>query len=183
MSDQPPPGYGYNAPPPPPQNPGLPRPAELLDRFVARLIDGVLIGVVYVVLAIILSPIFLTGFIHSRGEVFIYTAVLSVIMTVVSLGYFGFMESSRGQTVGKMVMKLRTVGPDGNNPTMEQALRRNIIYAASLLRVIPFLGALAAAAATVVGLILIAVGINGDPVNRQAWHDHFAGGTRVLKIG
>ncbi len=183
MSDQPPSGYGYNAPPPPPQTPGLPRPGELLDRFVARIIDGVLIGIVYVIASVILSPIFLHGFIHSRGEVFIYTAVLSVIMAALSLGYYGFMESSRGQTVGKMVMKLRTVGPDGNNPTMEQALRRNIIYAANLLSVVPVLGGLAAGVASLIGVIMIAVGINGDTVNRQAWHDHFAGGTRVLKIG
>jgi hypothetical protein len=30
---------------------------------------------------------------------------------------------------------------------------------------------------------MIAVGINNDPINRQAWHDHFAGETRVLKEG
>ena len=43
------------------------------------------------------------------------------------------MESSRGQTLGKMVLKLRRSGPTGSNPTLEQALRRNIFYAANLL--------------------------------------------------
>ena len=32
-------------------------------------------------------------------------------------------------------------------------------------------------------VIMIAVGINNDTVNRQAWHDNFAGGTRVVKVG
>ena len=32
-------------------------------------------------------------------------------------------------------------------------------------------------------MIMIAVGINSDTVDRQGWHDKFAGGTRVLKIG
>ena len=32
-------------------------------------------------------------------------------------------------------------------------------------------------------MILIAVGINNDTVNRQAWHDQFAGETRVWKLG
>ncbi len=30
---------------------------------------------------------------------------------------------------------------------------------------------------------MIAVGINTDTLRRQAWHDKFAGGTQVLKIG
>ena len=93
------------------------------------------------------------------------------------------MESSRGQTVGKMVMKLRTVGPAGTNPTMEQALRRNILYAANLVAIVPIFGNLLASGVSLVGAIMIALGINNDTVNRQAWHDHFAGGTRVLKIG
>ena len=103
---------------------------------------------------------------------------------VLFLGYYAFMESSRGQTVGKMVMKLKTVGPDGvSNPTLEQAIRRNIFYAATLLSIIPIFGTFLGGILSLVAVIMIAVGINNDTVNRQAWHDHFAGGTRVLKIG
>ncbi len=59
---------------------------------------------------------------------------------------------------------------------MEQAVRRNIWYA---FGIIPFVGGLAELAS----VILIAIGINGDPVNRQHWFDTFAGGTKVIKIG
>ena len=34
-----------------------------------------------------------------------------------------------------------------------------------------------------IGVIMIAVGINNDAARRQGWHDKFAGGTYVLKIG
>jgi uncharacterized RDD family membrane protein YckC len=184
MSEQPPPGYGYPAPPPPPPVPGGPRPGELVDRFLARLIDGVLFGVVYFIIGLIISPLFLHGFIYSRGELFLYYLVTSVIDVAIFLGYYAFMESTRGQTVGKMVMKLKTVGPDGvSNPTLEQAIRRNIFYATSLLTIIPIIGSLVGGVLGLIAVIMIAVGINNDTVNRQAWHDHFAGGTRVLKIG
>lgn len=183
MSEQPPVGYGYNAPPPPPPQPSGARPGELLDRFVARFLDGIVIGIAYFVISLVLTPVFLGGIYDSSAEIFFFTAVLSVVFTAVALGYFTYMESSRGQTVGKMVMKLRTVGPTGENPTREQAFRRNIFYAADLLMVIPFIGSLLAGAVSLVAVILIAVGINNDTVNRQAWHDHFAGETRVLKIG
>jgi uncharacterized RDD family membrane protein YckC len=184
MSDQPPSGYGYAPPPPPPPGPGGVRPGELVDRFLARLIDGVALGVAWFIIGMIFRPIFLHGIFYSTGELLVYYLVTSLLFTALTLGYFAFMESSRGQTVGKMVMKLRTVGPDGaSNPTMEQALRRNILYATNLLVIIPVIGSLAGGVLGLVGAIMIAVGINNDTVNRQAWHDHFAGGTRVLKVG
>ena len=37
--------------------------------------------------------------------------------------------------------------------------------------------------AFLVAAIMIAVGINKDTVNRQAWHDRFAGGTQVVREG
>lgn len=177
-----PPEYGYTAPPPTP-GPQGPRPGELLDRFLARLLDGLIVGVGYGILSVILSPIFLQGFAYSTGEIFLYQAVLSVVFTALALGYFGYLESSRGQTVGKMALKLKTVGPTGENPTMEQAIRRNIFYAANLLAVIPWIGSFVGGVLGLVAVILIAVGINKDTVNRQAWHDHFAGETRVWKLG
>ena len=42
--------------------------------------------------------------------------VTSIITTVLYLGYFAFMESTQGKTVGKMVMKLHVVGANGRKP-------------------------------------------------------------------
>ena len=36
---------------------------------------------------------------------------------------------------------------------------------------------------SVTAAVLIAIGISNDKVNRQGWHDRFAGGTQVWKIG
>lgn len=188
MSEQPPP-----PPPPPPAPgpagggapvPGVPRPGELLDRFLARLIDGILLGVVFGILAAIFSGIFLTGLTYSTGEWLLYWLFVSVIETAIALGYFAYMESNRGATLGKQLMKLKVVGPDGvSNPTMEQACRRNAFYALQLVYIVPIIGAIFGGLAMLAAVIMIAVTINNDPVNRQGWHDKFAGGTRVLKIG
>ena len=49
-----------------------------------------------------------------------------MLSTVINLGYFGLMESTRGQTVGKMLMKLHVEGASGGKPTLEEAVKRNI---------------------------------------------------------
>lgn len=164
---------------------GVPRPGELLNRFLARLIDHVLLGVVSVPVFIILSGIIYSGFSNSFGETFIFWTLDSILMAALFLGYFAFMESSRGQTVGKMLMKLRTYGPDGvSNPTMEQAVRRNIYAGLYVLGIIPFIGwFLLYWAAPLAAMVFSAITLNSDQPNHQGWHDKFAGGTRVMQIG
>ncbi len=109
-----------------------------------------------------------------------FTVVTSIITTVLYLGYFAFMESSQGKTLGKMVMKLHVVGPDGQKPSFEEALKRNIWLAYPILGVIPFLG-IVGGIVSLVAVILIAVQINSDP-ERKPWTDKFAG-TQVIKEG
>jgi uncharacterized RDD family membrane protein YckC len=109
-----------------------------------------------------------------------YAIVTSIISTILNLGYFAFMESSQGKTLGKMVMKLHVEGPAGAKPTLEQAAKRNIWLAYPILGVVPFLGIVGGIAA-LVAVILIAVQINNDP-ERKPWTDKFAG-TQVIKEG
>jgi uncharacterized RDD family membrane protein YckC len=168
----------YPPPPPPPAGataPGVPgaaygpgAPGNLLDRFLARFIDGIIVGIAFWIVYVILM-----GAINSY---FLGLFVTGIVAAVLYIGYFAYMESERGQTLGKQLMKLKTLGPDGaSNPTMEQAVRRNIWYAFDIF---PILGGLA----MLVSVIVIAVGINSDP-QRQHWFDKFAGGTKVIKIG
>ena len=143
-----------------------------------------LLGVVQGIAWGILSAIILTGFYHSTAEWFFFYLVLSVVSVAISLGYFTLMESSRGQTVGKMLLKLRTFGPDGvSNPTTEQALKRNAYVGLNLISVVPVLGPVVAALAELGALIAIAVTLNNDVPNHQGIHDKFAGGTLVRQIG
>ena len=62
----------------------------------------------------VFSAIVYNGY-HSMGEIFFFYLITGVINTVIGLGYFGYLESSRGQTLGKQVLKLRTYGPDGQS--------------------------------------------------------------------
>ncbi len=187
MTDQPPPG----TPPPgygPAPTPTLPRPGELVDRFLARLIDYVLLAIVNAALVSALIVGTLMGDAAGFGGIgggatFAASAVSAILSSALALGYFALMESSRGQTVGKMLLKLRTTGPDGQNPSLEQAIRRNLFTALGILGIIPIFGSLLSAMLSLAAIVLIAIGINNDPVNRQGWHDHFAGETRVWKVG
>jgi len=190
----PPPPYGAPAgapsgyaaaPPPPPGAPAGPVPGGLLERFLARLIDGILVGIVQ---AILVSAIIVGAIMGSSGNYYTsgnYAASLvsGILSAALYVGYFAFMESSRGQTLGKMALKLHTHGPAGGNPTLEQAVRRNIWAGAAVLAIVPVIGGLIGALIELVAVIVIAVTINGDPVARQGWHDKFAGGTRVVKEG
>lgn len=164
---------------------GVPRPAELLNRFLARLIDHILVGVVYVPIYIILSAIIYSGFSNSFGEYFIFYTLTAILQAALFLAYFTLLESNRGQTVGKMIMKLRTYGPDGvSNPTVQQAAKRNAYSALGVLSIIPFIGWFFLGwAAPIAAMIFIAITLNNDQPNHQGWHDKFAGGTQVKQIG
>ena len=191
----PPPPGGWQQPgnmPPPVQGPtgGIGQPADLMPRFVARLIDFVLLAVVngflvsFVVVGIMLGSDAgsLTGWGVTNGTGYAASAVSTVITALITLAYFTLMESSRGQTLGKMLLKLETRGPGGGRPTLEQALKRNAFTAINVLTIIPFFGFFAGVA-SLAAVITIAVTINSDTVARHGWHDNFAGGTTVVRVG
>lgn len=166
-------GAAGAAPAAPGSGPG--QPGSLLDRFLARLIDGILVGIVVGIINVVLQTI--------SDSWILYGLISSVVSAVLFVGYFAYLESSRGQTLGKQIMKLRTYGPDGtSNPTMEQAVRRNIYNGFGILGVVPILGAIIGGLAQLAAVIMVAVGINSDP-RRQHWFDKFAGGTQVMKVG
>lgn len=170
----PPPAPGYLPPPPPYGAPyggpaGYPpvppaygmRPGGLGVRFGARIIDGLLVGIVAGVLAMLFdasSNIMVTG---------LFSGVLM-------FAYFVAMEVTQGRTVGKMLLGLSVHGPGGApKPDVKQSAIRN---AFTLLTVIPYVGGLLA----VIAYIVIAVTINGSPT-KQGKHDELAGGTQVVK--
>ena len=143
--------------------------------------------VIVVVVVVIINSVLIAALITSGsggfgygGSFSTYSLVSSIVTTVIYIGYFAFMESSQGKTVGKMVMNLHVDGPTGGKPTLEEAAKRNIWLAFPILGVIPILGIIGSVAA-LVAVILIAVQINSDPEHRP-WTDKFAN-TRVIKEG
>jgi uncharacterized RDD family membrane protein YckC len=163
---------------------GIGQPADLITRFLAKLIDSVLIAIVYgIVFSVLVVGLILGAMSGVSGSGFIAGVLSSVILTGLLVGYYAFMESSRGQTVGKMLMKIEVRGPDGQRPTMEQAVKRNAYLAIGLIGIIPIIGTLLAPLLSVGATIAIAVTINSNTATRQGWHDMFADGTSVIKIG
>ena len=160
-------------PPPPPQQPGQygypgsypppggQQPGGLGLRFVARIIDGLIVGIVggIIVYAIgLASNVWITG---------LFTGVIT-------FAYYVGLEVSQGWTVGKKVLGLSVHGPGGAaKPTVQQSAIRN---SWTLLPIIPFIGGLLG----VVAIVIIAVTINGSPT-KQGKHDELAGGTQVVK--
>lgn len=149
--------------------------ADLGQRLIAKLIDFVILWVVY---AIVIVPIFFSaafggaaigGFSFS-GAAF----VAGLVSIALYLAYFVVLEMTMGQTLGKMLLKLRVRGATGGNPSLEEAIKRN---AWMVVGVIPVVGTLVALAAA----IYIIVTINNNTATRQGWHDEFAGGTSVIK--
>lgn len=156
---------------------GVGAPGDLGTRFLARLIDHILLGIVnFVIIVPLIIAAAFTGVgngMNPFGGFSVGSLIAAIVTAAITIGYFALMEANTGQTVGKMLIGLKTVGPDGNKPTMEQALKRNAWYA---LGIVPFLGGLAQLAV----VIYIAVTINNS-ATRTGWHDTFAGGTRVIK--
>lgn len=179
---QPYPTGGYQAP-------GPSRPADLAIRFGARLLDGLIVGIPTGIVVGILSAI---GW--SMGSVggWIFGVLSSIVWVVAIMGYFSWMEANRGQTFGKQICNLRTEGPNGGNPTMEQAFKRNAFYLISFggmligsLLSIGFLSILGwiiqvlCGIAALAVMIVIAATISSSPT-KQGKHDEFAGGTKVV---
>lgn len=116
------PGYGQVPPYTQPQmgqafSPVQAQAASLGQRFLAVLIDGILIGIIEGILI---------GITHNQG-------IGELLSFVIYMGYFIFMEVQRGATLGKMALGLRVVRMDGAPITTNEAVIRN------LLRIVDFL--------------------------------------------
>lgn len=156
---QPQPGpYGEPGAYPPP---GGQEPGGLGVRFVARLIDGIIVNIVAFLLAMAVS---------SMSNYWVTGLFSGLLMFV----YFLAFETMQGWTPGKKLLGLSVHGPGGAaKPTAQQSAIRNVW---TLLNIVPFIGGLL----TLIAVIVIAVTINSSPT-KQGKHDELAGGTQVVK--
>ncbi len=152
--------------------------AELGPRVLARVVDS---GVLLLAFLVVVIPTLMIGnlggsfdlndgFGAFSGPRFLVT----LGWTVVIVAYYALMESACGQTVGKMVMRIETQGPDGERPSLEMAINRNLWNAFAIVPVVGGLLGLAAAVSIVITI--------GQSATRTGWHDRFAGGTRVIQL-
>ena len=151
--------------PPPPQRPPAPgparvstatRPAGFWIRFVAIMIDGV-------VLIIAQGILFGAGWILWGGGLSAGTAVrgaTQLFSSLIGAAYTIVFHWMWGQTLGKMALQIRVVGMDGGPLSFGQAVGH---YFASFL------------SALILGIGFIMAGVRSD---KRALHDLLAG-TRV----
>lgn len=155
------PQYGYSSTNPPPWA-GAQQPAGLGLRFLARLIDGIVVNVAAFLLSLVL---------FDEDYWFLATSLFSGVLM---FAYFVFFEVIYGSSPGKKLLGLAVHGPGGAaKPNTKQSAIRN---AFTLLAVVPYVGSLLA----LVAYLVIAATISTSPTN-QGKHDELAGGTQVVK--
>jgi uncharacterized RDD family membrane protein YckC len=83
-------------------------------RFVALLIDTIILSLLIGVVGSIFRS-------QTAGWAF------GLFSFLIFLTYFTYLEGSTGQTVGKMLMKIKVIRADGGKVDMKQAFTRNIL--------------------------------------------------------
>lgn len=127
--------------------------AGFLRRLVAYLIDGVVITVMYVVIAGV-----------AWALSFIPEFIFSILIIVALFGYFAYMESSpRQATLGKLAIGIKVTDMAGKRLSFTQALLRN-------------LGKIVSGMILAIGYIMAAF-----TEKKQALHDMMAGTLVVMK--
>lgn len=147
-------------------------PAELLPRFAARVIDGLIVGIPALFIYRVLSEGM--GGPGAILSAFIYGATL--------VAYATFMEAGSGQTFGKRLLGLQVLGPQGGPPTLGQAFRRNYFYVVSGFVMMPFwLLQYLALAVLFAAFVSVVMSIQRSP-HHQGNHDAIADGTQVVRV-
>jgi uncharacterized RDD family membrane protein YckC len=90
---------------------------EIGIRFVSLVIDSLIISAIFGALATIL------GFGMMRHGAW----SVGLLSFAFYIAYYTYLEGKRGQTIGKMITKIKVVREDGKPIDMEQAFKRNIL--------------------------------------------------------
>jgi uncharacterized RDD family membrane protein YckC len=106
--------------------PASPAPADLQDllwqRISAALIDlAVLLGVFFVL------SVATGGASWDQGPSFYLTGGAAILFLALVLGYYFALEAAFGQTVGKYLLGLRVVRPDGSRPSTSAITVRTVL--------------------------------------------------------
>jgi uncharacterized RDD family membrane protein YckC len=123
-------------------------------RFVAFLIDWVILFVVQFIIGFVLG--FVMGMLHLPGQ--LIALVAQVVGLAIMIGYFGYFESSEAQaSIGKKAMGLKVTDLEGNKLSFAKAAGR--------------------AAAKIISAIILFIGfiMAAFTPKKQALHDMIAG--------
>ena len=129
---------------------------DLMPRFLAALIDGLLSGLVSTIIPVI-------------------GAIASTVYMLTKDGLF------EGQSIGKKVMKLQVVTIEGQKADYGTSVRRNIIFAIpTFIMIIPILGWIVAPFVALAVMLIEVIKVTTDPQGRRLG-DNWAN-TQVVKF-
>jgi uncharacterized RDD family membrane protein YckC len=156
------PQYGQPAGSPPPgyvpfgtqQGIGAHQLGEPWKRIVARIIDGLIWGVVAIVLAGIVGVgVVSTGNVGEDTS-FGLVVIAGLVSAALVVAYEVLMTTMTGSTLGKKVFGLRIVREDGSAPDVKTMMMRMSTYiAAAVIGLIPILGVLASIANLLIAVV------------------------------
>jgi uncharacterized RDD family membrane protein YckC len=96
-------------------------------RLAARILDGLIIGIpLYAIIFLGLGAAMSTG--ANNPTIGMSFILIMLVALFVPLLYEAVMLSMRGQTLGKMICKIKVVTPEGNDISGGQAWGRTIIH-------------------------------------------------------
>lgn len=133
----------------------------MLDRFLARLIDGAILLIPTFVIWTVAWSMFVPTVwtLASGGGFFLAYFLTGLLVTALYIGYEAYFLGNReGQTIGKKVMRLRVLREDGRAPDMSVAIKRaGVLFGGMVLYA---LGGLVVALPTLGGLIVLGVALS-----------------------
>jgi uncharacterized RDD family membrane protein YckC len=143
-------------------------------RLVAYSIDGFIISIVFVILAVIAGLAYFAGAMSGNSQAWIATltdpermAALTVWVWLFSIflniAYFTYFHGSTGRTPGKMLLGLQVVSADGTPVSFGVAFLRSVGYLVSCI-------------VFCLGYIWI-----GFDKKKQGWHDKIAGTVVIIR--
>jgi uncharacterized RDD family membrane protein YckC len=143
-------------------------------RFVAYMIDGVIISIIFIVLAFGAGVAFFAGTLSSGSNVWMAEIAdpekmtslslwLWMLSTFINIFYFTYFYGSTGRTPGKMLLGLQVVSIEGGPVSYGTAFLRSASYLVSSLFFC-------------LGFLWI-----GFDARKQGWHDKIAGTVVIMK--
>jgi len=109
-------------------------------RFVSILIDSIVLAIVFAILGVIFGVF--NYQVNSPGLDLYGGESYGILSFIIYIAYYTLLEGSTGQTIGKMITKIRVVKEDGSKMDMGPAFVRNLLRIVDALPVSYLVGAL-----------------------------------------
>lgn len=126
-------------------------------RFVAYLIDGIVIAIIGSIITFPFIPTYIPSVTFNYSASVDLFDMSSIITSLLGILYFVYFEGKRGATPGKMATKLKVVGTDGIMP---------IGYGGAFIR---YIGKMISGIVLALGYLWIIF-----DKDKQGWHDKIA---------